>query len=185
MKARISSRTLAKPHSHSRQVALLTSSWPCSGLIDTSVSGFLKPILIVGVSFAVLAAVATWFAVPEYGNDAYLACGLAGFIVWVAGSIGLALATLAPTAPARLNALLGGMLFRMALPLASLLILPRFFQRLADSGFPDFILMFFLVGLLIETPLLVGIIKRAQSAEQGETATKEQSSDHVVNGAAT
>ncbi|MEQ8211250.1 MAG: hypothetical protein RH917_15590 [Lacipirellulaceae bacterium] len=145
----------------------------------------MKPLLILSASLAVVAAIAAWFAVPKYGNDAYLSCGLAALIVWVACGFGLLVAALAPNHHARLNALMGGMLVRMGLPLASLFIVPGSSGRLAEAGFANLLLVFFLAGLLIETPLLVGIIRRAQSGEQSGTGEDKRSSDNVANGAAT
>ncbi|QDS99692.1 hypothetical protein [Adhaeretor mobilis] len=129
-------------------------------------TGIWKPALILGIVFVVVAAIAAGVTAGKYGSDAYLSCGLAAAVVWLAGTIGLVLTSLASDAHSRLNALLMGMLVRLGLPLASLVIVPQMSERLAAAGFAGLVLVFYLVGLVVETPLLMGLVKKAQDTSE-------------------
>lgn len=130
----------------------------------TSVSGFLKPIIFLSLAFVLVGIAALWLAPVGISSDTLLACFIAGMLVWLAGGLGFVLVSLAPNAQARLNALLGGMLIRLAIPLAALALGPKSAEWLAPAGFAGFLLVFFLAGLLIETPMLVAMVRKADSA---------------------
>lgn len=98
-----------------------------------------------------------------HGASGVVAAGLAGAICWAGALIALALVGLFRNSPGqRVNATLLGMLFRMGLPMGMGLVITRAGGPLAEAGLFGMILVFYLVGLVVETILSVRILGSPQ-----------------------
>jgi len=106
--------------------------------------------------------------VAAYGYNAHavdglMAAGLAAGICWAGAMIALVLVTVFRGSPNQMvSATLLGMLFRMGLPLGAGLLLTQAGGPLADAGLFGMILVFYLVGLVVETVLSVRILGSSQ-----------------------
>jgi hypothetical protein len=131
-------------------------------------------IALLGFFLAAVAAAAGVVAAQRYGSGAYKASAVAATLIWVAGSASLALLASARSPASRLNSILGAMLLRMALPLATLVYLNSIDHSLLRSGLAGLIVIHYLAGLTLETLLavrLVGSIKAPGSAGGLDEAT--------------
>jgi hypothetical protein len=111
------------------------------------------------VAFPVVA----WFAHGQHGEDGVKAAALAAGICWVGAMIALLLVGLFRASHNQMvSATLLGMFFRMGLPLMTGLMLTRAGGPLAEAGLFGMILVFYLVGLLVETILSVRLLGSSQ-----------------------
>ena len=124
-------------------------------------------------SWAILAAVIAPTAVLLAGAlnrgfslDSLVTAAVAGGVCWLAATLALALTFFGNKNGAPIQGVLGGMLFRMGLPLAAVLALPRLDERFASSGLVGTILGVYLVTLAVETLLALKMVpSQAQSAK--------------------
>jgi hypothetical protein len=100
--------------------------------------------------------------------DSLRVAAIAGVVCWVAAATALAATFFANRSGAPIQGVLAGMLFRMGLPLAVVLTLPRLDERLAAGGLTFTILGVYLVALAVETALS---LKMVPSATQAAKAT--------------
>lgn len=92
-----------------------------------------------------------------------MAAAIAGAICWAGALSALLLIGLFRASQNQMvSATLLGMLFRMGLPLVTGLVLTRNGGPLADAGLFGMILVFYLVGLVVETILSVRILGSSQ-----------------------
>jgi len=105
------------------------------------------------------------YAYNTHGTDGLIAAALAGAICWSGAMIALVLVGLFRKSPNQMvSATLAGMLFRMGLPLVTGLVITNAGGPLADAGIFGMILVFYLVGLVVETILSVRILGSSQDA---------------------
>jgi hypothetical protein len=103
------------------------------------------------------------FAYHGHGTNGLIAAGLAGAICWSGAMIALVLVSLFRKSPQHtVSATLVGMLFRMGLPMIAGLVITNFGGPLADAGLFGMILVFYLVGLVVETILSLRILGSSQ-----------------------
>jgi hypothetical protein len=99
------------------------------------------------------------FAYNSHGLNGIIAAGLAGAICWSGAMIALVLVGVFRNSPNQMvSATLLGMLFRMGLPLGAGLFLTNAGGPLAEAGLVRMILVFYLIGLVVETILSVRIM---------------------------
>ena len=99
----------------------------------------------------------------SHGVDGVIAASLAGGICWIGALVALVLIGLFRTSHNQMvSATLLGMLFRMGLPLVTGLVITRNGGPLAEAGLFGMILIFYLVGLVVETILSVRILGSSQ-----------------------
>lgn len=107
--------------------------------------------------------------------DGWFAAVLAGAIVWVGSNLALVLATMARGTTWFIHAQLGGMLFRLGLPLGAVVILHAQGGSLVEAGAPQCVLILYLVSLVVETLLVLplarqGVGRTAERAPAGRAA---------------
>ena len=103
------------------------------------------------------------YGYSNHGENGVLAAALAGGICWIGALIALVLVGLFRSSHNQMvSATLLGMLFRMGLPLVTGLALTRAGGPLAEAGLFGMILVFYLVGLVVETILSVRILGSSQ-----------------------
>ena len=129
-----------------------------------------KSIAVLAASLALVAFASASLLASRYGEDAWLASGLAAGLIWALGAASLAMIAMAPTPHARLNAALLGMLVRMTLPMAVVVYFTRQQGPLAEAGINLFIVIQYLAGLFVETLLAVRLIKHTCSSAPPQPA---------------
>jgi len=107
--------------------------------------------LVLAVALAVALPVSIW----TVGPSGMWAAVLAAVVVWLASAAGTAIGELASGPGEALIKMLVGMAIRMALPLATCVVVELSRGPLSAAGFVYFVLGFYLVALPIETVLAV------------------------------
>ena len=82
---------------------------------------------------------------------AFQSIGVAAALVGVAGAIALAIASLAGDPKQAATMVLAGMLVRLFVPLAALLLISKQWPELEEAGFREQMLILYLVALVVET----------------------------------
>ncbi len=120
-------------------------------------------VLLTAAILVTLPAVA-WFGHSQYGMNGLKAAGLAAAICWAGAMIALVLVAVFRTSQQQMvSATLLGMLFRTGLPLLTGMMLTRSGGPIAEAGLFGMILVFYLVGLLVETILSVRLLGSSQT----------------------
>lgn len=122
-----------------------------------------KYIAVLGLCLAAVSAAAGALAARQYGTQAYQASAVAATLVWIVGSLALAIVGIPRTGAGRLNAALLAMLIRMTVPMAIVLYLTRTNHPLMAFGLGGLVVVHYLAGLAIETYLCVRIVAGAES----------------------
>ncbi|MCA9258827.1 MAG: hypothetical protein KDA61_06490 [Planctomycetales bacterium] len=125
----------------------------------------LKYVLVLTAAMA--ASVASTLA---FGYDARSSV-TAAWVVWVAGTLGMIVATLPATASQRVSCALAGMALRMSLPLLALAAWggPGHGTKQTMAGL---LVFHYLAGLAIETPLIVRRIQLRDASLNSENVTR-------------
>jgi hypothetical protein len=124
-------------------------------------------IAALGALLAAVAVVAGLVAARRFGPEAYQASAVAAGVNWIAGSLALAIVGASASQPWRVQGALLGMLVRMAVPLAAVVIFTQSRHPLTSHGVVILIVVHYLVGLLAETLLTVRIVAAAQRRDGG------------------
>ena len=120
-----------------------SSAWSCVLLTTAMVSAF--PVFAV-------------FGYWRSGYSGIVASAVAGGVCGIAALMSLLLMCLLRGSPYLLHAFLLGMLFRMGLPLAVGVALSRSGSPLADAGIFGMMVVYYLLGLFVETLLSVRLV---------------------------
>jgi hypothetical protein len=105
-----------------------------------------------GVVFVVAAGlVLAKNAAGSLDRASALSIGLAVAIVGLVGTVALVIASLAESPKQAANFVLTGMLIRLSVPLAAMLVVPQRWPELAEVGFRDQVLILYLAALAVET----------------------------------
>ena len=121
-------------------------------------SRVVKYVLLLGGCLTAI-AVPTGIVVARHaGADAYFAAAVAALTVWVAGSLALAIAAIPCPPEQKISLVLLAMAVRMALPMVVGVALGRPGGPLADASIFGMIVVHYLIGLAIETPLLLRLL---------------------------
>ena len=129
-----------------------------------------KYIAVLGLCLAAVSAAAGALAARQYGSQAYQASAVAATLVWVVGSLALAIVGVPRTGAGRLNASLLAMLIRMTVPMAVVLYLTRTNHPLMAFGLGGLVVVHYLAGLAIETYLCVRIVAGAETNRPSSAA---------------
>lgn len=90
-------------------------------------------------------------AAESLDGEAFRSIGLAVAIVGFAGTVALVIASFARSPKQAANFVLAGMLIRLFVPLAAMLVVPKRWPELAEAGFRDQMLILYLAALVVET----------------------------------
>ena len=117
----------------------------------------------------VMAVVATVLAVVYSGRGAthVFAIVAAAVAAYLGALIALCLAAIAGKGPNAINMLLAGTLFRFGIPMAVGVVSQISGGPLADAGVFGWIVLFFLIGLVVETPFAVRLVQHAPPSTGG------------------
>lgn len=77
--------------------------------------------------------------------------GFAAAIVGLAGTVALVIASMSRSPKQTATFVLAGMLVRLFVPLAAMLVVPTRWPELAEAGFRDQLLILYLAALVVET----------------------------------
>lgn len=101
-----------------------------------------------------------WYGYTKYGPSAITAALVAAAICWSAASLALIATFIGQRMNCGVQGILGGMLFRMGLPLAAGLYLHNAGGPLAEAGIFSMILGLYLCSLVVETILSLRFLPR-------------------------
>lgn len=121
-----------------------------------------KYIVALGAALAGVAALSGALAARQRGPDAYEAAAAAALLNWIAGSMALITVILTRHSSQRINGALGAMLVRMAIPMVALVYFTSSKHHLVVAGVGGQIVVLYLCGLLVETPMTVRLVSRAE-----------------------
>ncbi len=134
--------TATPPSQNDSPASPQTSRWPL----------WLALVLQWGVVVLVAAGlIGARVAARSLDGDAVRSVGLAIAIVGLAGTVALVIASLARNPKQAANFVLVGMLVRLFVPLAAMLVVPKNWPELAEAGFRDQMLVLYLAALVVET----------------------------------
>lgn|GEM_PF-3326611 len=115
--------------------------------------------LLLAVAVAPAAAGAGYWAFARHGLLGVTAVCIAAITCWLAATAALLLAGLLRNTPHSVSGILGGTLVRISLPLivaaGCKIVAPALFQ----TGLLGYLLLFFLLTLVVETLLLVWLLR--------------------------
>ena len=130
-----------------------------------SVVNLIASCALLGLSIAPVALVAAAIAAGGPSRDALWIAGVAGGICWLATALALVATYLGNRLRSPVQGMLGGMLFRMGLPLACILALPKLGGPFAAAGLTGTILGVYFVALVLETALALRMVPSARIAK--------------------
>lgn len=135
------------------------------------------------ILFAVLAplsfAIGLW-AYSRSGSVGVAAAAIAGGVCWLSASLALVSVYLGQKLQNPVGGILGGMLFRMGLPLAVGLYVQHSHAPLAGAGCFLMILGLYFVALLVETSLSLKFVPPSVTGTAGGTASRGSASGPSV-----
>lgn len=108
-------------------------------------------------------ALAGWHAYARHSTAGLQAALLAAVTCWLSATVALVLAGLLAGTPQAISGILGGTLVRLAGPLLVVVGCAAAGSPLAAAGLFGYMAVFFLYVLLIETLLLIGLVRAASS----------------------
>jgi hypothetical protein len=132
--------------------------------------------LACAVLAVALAAVALIAALAIAGGPSAAAlsnAALAGGVCWLAAAMSLCITCFGNWLQSPVQGVLGGMLVRMSLPLAALVVLPKLGGAFAAPGLSATILIVYLVALILETALALRMVPQQQTAHRKAVAQGE------------
>jgi hypothetical protein len=115
---------------------------------------------ILAVPVAPVAIGAATVANRGFSPEAALAAAIGGGICWLAASLGLVVVYVGNRMKLPVQGVLAGMLFRMGLPLAALIVFPQLGGVFSVPGLAATILCSYLVALVAETLVAIRMIPR-------------------------
>ena len=140
-----------------------------SDLAKVTPWGFGTCCLVLALALAVAAVpLGAWRA--QGHADGWYAALLAWSIVWLAGTLALLLANLAKGTTFFIHAQLGGMLFRVGLPLGAVVVLHAIDGNLTKAGAPQCLVILYLVGLVVETLMVLPMARQVAAHTTGRAA---------------
>ena len=104
------------------------------------------------------AALSRGSAAGDSRRESLVAAAIGGGVCWLAASLALAATFLGNRLQAPVQGVLAGMLFRMGLPLAAIMALPKLGGAWAPPGVATTILGVYLVALVVETVLALRMV---------------------------
>jgi len=121
---------------------------------------------LLAILIAPVAVLIAAVAARGISADSLTSAAVGGGVCWLAAALALTTTYLGNRFQAPVPAVLGGMVFRMGLPLAAILMLPRLGGPLAATGVTTTILGVYLVALVIETLLAVRMVPPQAKSHQ-------------------
>jgi hypothetical protein len=126
--------------------------------------GFPGACVRLGVALLGLGLVAAPLNYQRVGWSGVSAVAVAAGVCWAGGMMALAVAAWSSGPLRGLYAVLGGMMFRCLLPLATGVYLQKHSRVLAEAGVGNLILVFYLLTLVVEVWLLLALLGPATKA---------------------
>jgi len=124
--------------------------------------------ILAGILAPFIVAVA-WLAYGRSGSIGIAAAAIAGAVCWLAASLALATVYLGQLLNNPIAGILGGMFFRIGLPLSIGIAIQQSHQPLASAGIFLMILALYLVALVAETVLSLKFVPPAKANVASET----------------
>ncbi len=134
--------------SHAARSALQSAIYSCA----------LLAILVAPIALAIAAI---WNR--SFSRESLLVAAIAGTVCWVAGATALSVGAVATHLRAPVQGVLLGMLFRMALPLAAIVVFTQTNHPLAAAGLAQTTLGVYLATLVAETLLTLRLVPTTEA----------------------
>lgn len=132
-----------------------------------SLASLLAGCALLAAALLPLAAGIAWFAYGRSGWTGVAAAALAGVVCWVSACLALVAGFCGQELGNPVAGILGGMLFRLGLPLATGVLIQAKHAPLAQAGCFTMILGLYLVALVIETLLSLRFVPQSTRAASG------------------
>jgi hypothetical protein len=113
---------------------------------------------LLALCIAPAAAIAARISTQQWSMETLRAAAIGGAICWVAASFALTATYLGNRLQSPVQGVLAGMVFRLGLPLAALLVLQKVEHAAIPPGTRGTILGVYLVALVVETGLALRMI---------------------------
>lgn len=118
---------------------------------------------ILAAAMAPAGALAGWQAYARHSTAGLQSALLAAVTCWLSATLALMLAGLLAGTPQAISGILGGTLVRLAGPLLVTAGCAAARSPLSAAGLFGYMVVFFLYALLVETVLLVGLVRSSSS----------------------
>jgi len=137
----------------------------------SSLKSLLASCAILAAVLAPFTVAVAWFAYGRSGSIGIAAAAIAGGVCWLSASLALATVYLGQMLNNPIGGILGGMFFRMGLPLGVGMAIQQSHEPLANAGSFLMILGLYLVALVVETMLSLKFVPaaKAKAANEGPT----------------
>lgn len=113
---------------------------------------------LLGLAVLVVFPLAAYVAYSWHGTTGILAAAVAALLCWVGSTAALLLTALLRGPNQAAGALLGGMFFRMGVPLLGGLLMHTNVPTLSEANVFGLVLVFYLVTLVVETCLALPLV---------------------------
>jgi hypothetical protein len=128
-----------------------------------SVASLLASCALLGLVLAAASASVAWWASSRSGSSGAYAALLAGGVCLISSTLALTISFLGQRFDQPIAGILGGMLFRLGLPLATGLAIQSLGGPLATAGCFGMIVALYLVALPVETLLSLKFVPQTKS----------------------
>lgn len=113
---------------------------------------------ILAIVLAPTAILVSWLCVGRMSAESLIAAAVAGVVCWSAAALALCATYFGNRWQSPVQGVLAGMLFRLGLPLAALVALPKLNEAWNSRGITTTILGVYLVALVVETALALRMV---------------------------
>ena len=131
-----------------------------SAVSVNAVAPLVKGCALLTLVVLLLAPAVAWYGHANHGTDGLLAAAVALGVCWVGAIAALAVTAFSRGPSGAVQGVLLGMLFRMGLPLGSLMLLQERGGALVDAEVLGMILACYFVTLVAETLLSLQLVKK-------------------------
>jgi hypothetical protein len=140
-----------------------------------SVTSLLASCALLAAVLTVATAAAAWWGWSRAGSSGVLAAAIAGGVCWLSSALALTISFLGQRFEQPIAGILGGMIFRLGLPLATGLAISSLGGPIAAAGCFGMIVALYLVALPIETLLSLKFVPQSKSKTQTAVGTSTAS----------
>jgi hypothetical protein len=134
--------------------------------------GLVTSCAILAAVLAPAAILVAWLGVGRFSSESLTAAAIGGGVCWVAASLALGATYFGNRWKAPVQGVLAGMLFRLGLPLAAVVVVPKFGDAWAPPGVATTILGVYLVALIAETALALRMVPHLPVAAKSPQTAK-------------
>ncbi|MBH58411.1 MAG: hypothetical protein CMJ82_14645 [Planctomycetaceae bacterium] len=128
-----------------------------------------KPLVVITVVLAVAFTAVAWYGNQNFTDMEIKSAGIAVLLCWLGSVLGLIPPMFLRGPEQGINGILAGMLFRMFFPLGGSYAVHQMDEQLRNANILFFTLGFFLLALIVDTILVVQMVKAQFSTQNTKT----------------